>query len=370
METQNKQDSTIRLLFDFKAKKSFRDALAFCIAYTFLGIIASFVCGIIEYLIFHRHAPALFGITGGRFLAFLETAFLAFLILKHKRLLFSIPDCIVAILGAIISLNSGIWPGFPIISLLTMRSPKLSGEEEIAANADIPASRNSKKKIIMWMGITLFISILIATGFYFSNRGRTYYVDSDVAVGYGTPENRIYAYDGSFFRVVVHYPQDMFSSVLGEEFFLSKGGETHFLTIAVADPNRGGLPLRYRVRSISLSDGKKTYPFLLYQSVLHTDEIRKQKESAVNEKDVSVRNALQNATELFPKIDFTNSFGNDNLFFGYELRNPPKKLRLSFEIEVYQLGGEPKEVVKDTIELKRVTGDPMGWIKNQTRGRR
>ena len=63
---------------------------------------------------------------------------------------------------------------------------------------------------------------------------------------------------------------------------------------------------------------------------------------------------------LLPKLDFSVASNLENIYCGYEMEQPPSKLHLSFEIEVYQLGGERREVIKKEIDLQRVDRDPDG----------
>lgn len=246
--------------------------------------------------------------------------------------------------------------------------PLLPASHASATFEKSSALRYPDRKAWIWILALIVIPVVLIL---FPRSGRSYYIDGDKTVSWvGIPDNRIFQFKGDFFYLTVHYPEDMYTSVLGTEVFLTKGGATHFLKIAVTNRKRGGLPVRYRVRSIKLTSGDKEHPFLLFQTSLYTDEIKKQSVADAYVGNLVARNVLQHSAELLPKLDFTPGFTNiDELYFGYELKKPPQKLLLSFEIEVYQLGGEPKEVVKEIIDLTRVDGDPLDYIKRQTRRR-
>lgn len=246
--------------------------------------------------------------------------------------------------------------------------PLLSASQALTISKNSSAARSFKWKIWIWIIALIVIPILLIL---FPRSERSYYIDSDKTVGMFIPDNRVFQFKGSFFYLTIRYPQDMYASVLGTEVFLRNGGATHFLEIAVTNSGRGGLPIRYTVKSILLSDGDKEYPFLLYQRSLYTDEIKKQLAAGAKVGAYEARSALQYSAKLLPKLDFASGVTNqDELYFGYEFKKPPKKLYLSFEIEIYKLGGEPKEVVKETIDLTRVNGDPLDYIKRRTWRRR
>ena len=358
-----KQNLVFQFLFNFGYKRSMRAALGFWLVYTFLGGSFALLCGATEFMLFHGHLPPLLGIKGGQFLAPCISALIAILILKQKKRLLNPIDLIFAAIGIFVSFKVGMLPGFLIISLLTLRTNRgLSSSSMQYTRFSLFTKRGA------WILMLFVVFTFLILGIFIPRGGHSYYVDDDETVGAGIPDNRVFSFNGSFFKVFLNYPQDMYAPVLGEEVFLTKGGSTHFLKLVVVNTEGEGLPVRYRVRSMTLSDSEKIYPFLLFHHFLYNDEIKKGIERHLPEEKLP-KEALTNSSNILSNADFVADF-NSALYFGYDLKNPPKRLKLNFEIEVYKLGDEPKKVIKQSIDLHRIDRDPMDWIKTQVRGKR
>ncbi|MFA6601047.1 MAG: hypothetical protein WCU74_08565 [Candidatus Omnitrophota bacterium] len=355
----SKQNSIVKFLFNFGYKRTLREALGLWVVYLLLGLGLSLCFTIMQSKIFHGHFVPGFGIKGMPWGPLLESTLLVFLILKQKRRFLSFLDILFAGLAIFISVKTGFLTSLLIISLLTMRSIKSK------ASSGPLAVRASKWWI--WFLVPCLLVALIAAVLFLKS-GRSYYIDSDQTVGMGVPDNRVYQFNGGFFNLTIRYPEDMYAPVLGQEGFLRRAGATHHLDLAVIETERYGLPVRFRVRSLELHDREKTHPFFLFQQDLSSDELKKKISQHMPE-DLALREALLSSRDLLPQLDFSSCSNIDELYFGYELKHPPRKLQLNFEIEVYQLGGEPKKVVKGSIDLKRVDEDPMDWIKKQAEGR-
>ncbi len=238
---------------------------------------------------------------------------------------------------------------------LDIESEKSSINETIAP-PPTTAKKSYKKQLI---GTLVFLSI-IAVPFFLRDilfsTNHSYYIDGDIPQGRGVPNNRTYIKDGGFYRLVINYPQDLFSMVGGMEVFLLPGGSTHFASIVGV--SKSDIPVRFQIKKFEMltPDNKAINP-VNYQGKLTPDLIRKQ--GIIKDK----KKALIETAKLIPQMDFTYTSNLDNVYYGYELKRPPENLTLSFDVDIYTLDRTQRDEVTETIQLKRVNGDPKAWLR-------
>ncbi len=229
------------------------------------------------------------------------------------------------------------------------------------SNVQTPKESKRRKFVVPAAIIILCLAVVmvISNGTGHLVNKRSYYVDSKSSVGYGGfPENRAYAANGDFYRLIIRYPQDLFAIVGGTETFLTNGQCTHEANLAVVGARDS--KIRFRVLSFDLKTAQgRVLEHLNYNQYMTSDILREQGPI----KDWKA--ALRRTAELIPKADFTTPTNTDEIYYGYTMKDPPSSLLLSFEVEIYTLDRARKDRVKDTVELTRVDRDPMEWVRNQ-----
>lgn len=219
------------------------------------------------------------------------------------------------------------------------------------------------------------ITIIVFSGFTFFQT-RSYYVDSDTGATRGAyPDNRYYRYEGEFYSIFLQYPADLYARYLGQEVFLQYGGCTHFISLVVKSElnlpdSRKNVPVRYRIQRFELKtlDGE-IIPVQINQMDMYRDFLRKAAGNQEKSTAKMIPGVLQEITRSIPSVDFNYESNLDEVYFGYILKEPPQKLTLEFELEVYTLSRSKKDVFKASIPLQLVLGDPAGWVKSSVRGR-
>lgn len=239
----------------------------------------------------------------------------------------------------------------------------ISKAEDPSSPAAAGPVKSKRRPYILYTILVVFVS-LVLLGLWGAARtvvGRSCYAsDVPVAKNSWIPDNRVYIWQGSFFRLLIRYPEDLQDSIGGEEIHLKNGGATHQANIALAPSIEA--PVRYRIKSFVLRslDGKNLEN-IVYHPVLTRDILKKQGAP------YDWKAALIETTSLTPKCDFTYSSSPGDIFYGYFLTRPPDGLVLDFDIDVYTLDGSRKESVTDTIRLHRLNEAPDAYIRASIR---